>query len=168
IFVGLSALGLSVDPAFIVAGDALAGAALLAAMLAVALYQPRALPLLHAAGLVTAMIYLGIIPPTSIGSEFIGGSLGVDGQPVVVSDQLTRNIGVGLGLLFIAAGFWAARRWVATARIRSASWAAWGVIAPLVVLTALWFTFGNLDRDFLYAAVAALLVVAFAAGGEWI
>ncbi|TIX55833.1 MAG: DUF2339 domain-containing protein, partial [Mesorhizobium sp.] len=58
IFVGLSALGLSVDPAFIVAGDALAGAALLAAMLAVALYQPRALPLLHAAGLVTAMIYL--------------------------------------------------------------------------------------------------------------
>ncbi|RVD65017.1 DUF2339 domain-containing protein, partial [Mesorhizobium sp. M4A.F.Ca.ET.029.04.2.1] len=98
IFVGLSALGLSVDPAFTVAGDALAGAALLAAMLAVALYRPRALPLLHAAGLVTAMIYLGIIPPTSIGSEFIGGSLGVDGQPVVVSDQLTRHIGVGLGL----------------------------------------------------------------------
>ncbi|TIL55399.1 MAG: DUF2339 domain-containing protein, partial [Mesorhizobium sp.] len=101
-------------------------------------------------------------------SEFVGGSLGVDGQPVVVSDQLTRNIGVGLGLLFIAAGFWAAHRWVATGRIRSASWAAWGVIAPLVVLTALWFTFGNLDRDFLYAAVAVLLVVAFAASGEWI
>ncbi|RWF33023.1 DUF2339 domain-containing protein [Mesorhizobium sp.] len=168
IFVGLSALGLSVDPAFTVAGDALAGAALLAAMLAVALYRPRALPLLHAAGLVTAMIYLGIIPPTSIGSDIVGGSLGVDGQPVVVSDQLTRNIGVGLGLLFIAAGFWAARQWVATARIRSASWAAWAVIAPLVVLTALWFTFGNLDRDFLYAAVAALLVVTFAAGGEWL
>ncbi|TGS35649.1 DUF2339 domain-containing protein, partial [Mesorhizobium sp. M1D.F.Ca.ET.184.01.1.1] len=93
---------------------ALAGAALLAAMLAVALYRPRALPLLHAAGLVTAMIYLGLIPPTSIGSDIVGGSLGVDGQPVVVSDQLTRNIGVGLGLLFIAAGFWAARQWVAT------------------------------------------------------
>ncbi|WP_210237163.1 FGGY-family carbohydrate kinase, partial [Mesorhizobium sp. M3A.F.Ca.ET.174.01.1.1] len=74
--------------------EAAMGAALLAAMLAVALYQTRALPLLHAAGLVTAMIYLGIIPPTSIGSDIVGGSLGVDGQPVVVSDQLTRNIGV--------------------------------------------------------------------------
>ena len=116
----------------------------------------------------TVMIYLGIIPPTSIGSDFVGGSLGVDGQPAVVSDALTRNIGIGLGLLFIAAGFWAARRWAASTPIRAASWAAWGVIAPLVVLLALWFTFGNLDRDLLYAAVAALLVVVFAAGGEWI
>ncbi|TIT55198.1 MAG: DUF2339 domain-containing protein, partial [Mesorhizobium sp.] len=48
------------------------------------------------------------------------------------------------------------------------SWAAWGVIAPLVILLALWPTFGNLDRDFAYAAVAALLVVILAAGGEWI
>ena len=168
VFIGLSALALSVDPAFTAAGDALAGAIVLAAMLAAALYRPRALPLLHAAGLVTVMIYLGIIPPTTIGSDFVGGSLGVDGQPVVVSDALTRNIGIGLGLLFIAAGFWAARKWAATAWIRSASWAAWGVVAPLVVLLALWFTFGNLDRDLLYAAVAALLVVVFAAGGEWI
>ncbi|CAN7436842.1 DUF2339 domain-containing protein [Mesorhizobium sp. LjNodule214] len=167
-FVAFSALGLSVDPAFAAAGYALPGAVLLAAMLAVALCRQRALPLLHAAGLVTVMIYLGIIPPTTIGSDIVGGSLGVDGQPAVVSDALTRNIGIGLGLLFIAAGFWAARRWAATAWIRSASWAAWGVIAPLVVLLALWFTFGNLDRDLLYAAVAALLVVVFAVGGEWI
>ncbi|TIP68903.1 MAG: DUF2339 domain-containing protein, partial [Mesorhizobium sp.] len=45
---------------------------------------------------------------------------------------------------------------------------AWGVVAPLVILLALWLTFGNLDRDFVYAAIAALLVAAFAAGGEWI
>ncbi|TIM68883.1 MAG: DUF2339 domain-containing protein, partial [Mesorhizobium sp.] len=41
-------------------------------------------------------------------------------------------------------------------------------VAPLVILLALWFTFGNLDRDLVYAAVAALLVVVFATGGEWI
>ncbi|OWK20470.1 hypothetical protein AJ88_29150 [Mesorhizobium amorphae CCBAU 01583] len=95
-FVAFSALGLSVDPDFAAAGYALPGAVLLAAMLAVALYRPSALALLHAAGLVTVMIYLGIIPPTSIGSDIVGGSLGVDGQPAVVSDALTPTSASGL------------------------------------------------------------------------
>jgi len=168
LFVAFSALGLTVDPAFAAAGDALPGAVLLAAMVAVALYRPLALPLLYAAGLVTVLIYLGIIPPTSIVSDFSGGALGVDGLPVAKSNALTLRIGIALGLVFIGAGFWAARRFAATTRIRAASWAAWGVIVPLVILLALWFTFGNLDRDLVYAAVAALLVVIFAAGAEWI
>ncbi|PZV33217.1 DUF2339 domain-containing protein [Mesorhizobium kowhaii] len=168
LFVAFSALGLSVDPAFIAAGDALPGAVLIAAMVAVALYRPLALPLLYAAGLVTVMIYLGIIPPTSIASDFSGGALGVDGLPVATSNALTLRIGIALGLVFIGAGFWAAHRFAAATRIRAASWAAWGVIVPLVILLALWFTFGNVDRDLVYAAVAALLVVVFAAGSEWI
>lgn len=168
LFVAFSALGLSVDPVFAAAGDALPGAVLLIVMVTVALYRPLALPLLYAAGLVTVLIYLGIIPPTSIASDFSGGALGVDGAPVASANALSLRIGIGLGLVFVAAGLWAARRFVATAQIRAASWAAWGVIVPLVILLALWFTFGNLDRDFVYAAVAALLVLAFAAGGEWI
>jgi uncharacterized membrane protein len=168
LFVAFSALGLSVDPAFAAAGDALPGAVILAAMVAVALYRPLALPLLYAAGLVTVLIYLGIIPPTSVASDFSSGALGVDGQPVVVSDALTLRIGIALGLIFIGAGFWAARRFAAATQIRAASWAVWGVVVPLVILLALWFTFGNLDRDLAYAAVAALLVVVFAASGEWI
>jgi uncharacterized membrane protein len=126
-FVGVSAMALFVDPVYAAAGDALPGAALITALVAVALYRPRALALLHAAGLATVLVYLGIIPPTSIAPDFFGGSLGVD-----------------------------------------ATWTAWGIIAPLVILLTLWFTFGNLDRDLAYAAVAALLVVVFAAGGEWI
>lgn len=168
LFIAFSALGLSVDPVFAAAGDALPGAVLIAAMVAVALYRPPALPLLYAAGLVTVMIYLGIIPPTSIASDFSAGALGVDGLPVATSNALTLRIGIALGLVFIGAGFWAARRFAAATQIRAASWAAWGVIVPLVVLLALWFTFGNLDRDFVYAAAAALLVVVFAAGSEWI
>lgn len=167
LFVAFSALGLSVDPAFAAAGDALPGAVVLAAMLAVALYRPLALPLLYAAGLVTVLIYLGIIPPTTMVSGFSSAALGVDGVPVAASSALTLRLGIALGLVFIGAGLWAARRF-ATARTRAASWAAWGVIVPLVILVALWSAFGNLDRDFVYAAVAALLVVAFAAGGEWI
>ncbi|RVB72292.1 MULTISPECIES: DUF2339 domain-containing protein [unclassified Mesorhizobium] len=167
-FVGLSAMALFVDPAYAAAGDALPGAALIAALVAVALYRPLALALLHAAGLATVLVYLGIIPPTSVASDFSGGALGVDGLTATVSDTLMLRIGIALGLVFIGAGFWAARRFAASAHIRAASWAAWGVIAPLVILLALWFTFGNLDRDLVYAAVAALLVVVFAAGGEWV
>ncbi|RUT95621.1 DUF2339 domain-containing protein, partial [Mesorhizobium sp. USDA-HM6] len=44
-FVALTALGLSVDPVFAKAGYALHGAVLLTALVAVALYRPRALPL---------------------------------------------------------------------------------------------------------------------------
>ncbi|ESY66052.1 DUF2339 domain-containing protein [Mesorhizobium sp. M0051] len=168
LFVAFSALGLSVDPVFIAAGDALPGAVVIAALVAVALYRPLALPLLYAAGLITVLIYLGIIPPTSIVSDLSGGALGVDGLPVAMSNALTMRIGIALGLVFMGAGFWAARRFAAGTQIRPASWAAWGVIVPLVILVALWFTFGNLDRDFVYAAVAALLVVVFAGGGEWI
>ncbi|TGQ66751.1 DUF2339 domain-containing protein [Mesorhizobium sp. M00.F.Ca.ET.186.01.1.1] len=167
-FVAFSALGLSVDSTFVAAGYALPGALVLVALVATALYRPRAVPLLHAAGLVTVMIHLGIIPPTTIGSNLSQANVGFDGLPVSTGNDLTLRIGIGLGLVFAGAGFWAARRFAASAQIRAACWAAWGVIVPLFILLALWFTFGNLDRDLAYAAVAALAVVAFAAGGEWV
>ncbi|MBZ9868987.1 DUF2339 domain-containing protein [Mesorhizobium sp. CA15] len=165
-FIALSALGLSVDPAFASAGDALHGAILLAALVAVALYRPRALPLVFAAGIATVMIYLGIIPPATIGANAL--DVGLDAQLLASSDVLTFRIGVALGMIFLAAGFWAARRFAAAAPLRAACWAAWGVIAPLVVLLALWLTFGDIDRDLGYALPALLLALAFAAGGEWI
>ncbi|MER8386026.1 DUF2339 domain-containing protein [Mesorhizobium sp. M1380] len=167
-FVALSALALFVDPVFAAAGDALQGAALVAALVAVALYRPQALALLHAAGLATVLVYLGIIPPTTIASDFSSGALGVDGMPVVASDALMLRVGIALGLVFIGAGFWAARRFAASGWLRAATWAAWSAVAPLVILLALWSTFGNLDRDLAYAAVAAVLVGVFVAGGEWI
>ncbi|MBZ9820944.1 DUF2339 domain-containing protein [Mesorhizobium sp. CA4] len=165
-FIALSALALSVDPAFASAGDALHGAVLLVTLVAAALYRPRALPLVFAAGIATVLIYLGIIPPATIGANAL--DVGLDAQPLASSDVLTFRIGIALGLVFLAAGFWAARRFAATAPARGACWAAWGVIVPLVVLTALWLTFGDIDRDFGYALPALLLALAFAAGGEWI
>ncbi|QKC84664.1 DUF2339 domain-containing protein [Mesorhizobium sp. NZP2077] len=167
-FVAFSALGLSVDSTLVAAGDALPGALVIVALVATALYRPRALPLLHAAGVVSVMIYLGIIPPATIGSDLSQGNIGFDGLQVAAGNPLTLRIGLGLGLVFIGAGFWAARRFAAVAQIRAACWAAWGIAAPLVIMLALWLTYGNLDRDLADAAVAALLVVVFAAGGEWI
>lgn len=168
VFVAFSALGLSVDTTLVAAGGALPGALVLVALVATALYRPRALPLLHAAGVVSVMIYLGIIPPATIGSDISQGNIGFDGMPVAAGNPWTLHIGIGLGMVFIGAGFWAARRFAATTQVRAACWAAWGVAAPLVILLALWFAYGNLDRDLAYAAVAALLVVVFAAGGEGI
>lgn len=168
VFVAFSALGLSVDMTLVAAGGALPGATVLVALVATALYRPRALPLLHAAGVVSVMIYLGIIPPATIGSDISQGNIGFDGMPVAAGNPWTLHIGIGLGLVFIGAGFWAARRFAATAQVRAACWAAWGVAAPLVILLTLWLAYGNLDRDLAYATVAALLVVVFAAGGEWI
>lgn len=168
VFVAFSALGLSVDKTLVAAGGALPGAFVLVALVATALYRPRALPLLHAAGVVSVMIYLGIIPPATIGSDLAQGNIGFDGMPVAAGNPWTLHIGIGLGLVFIGAGFWAARRFAATAQVRAACWAAWGVAAPMVILLTLWLAYGNLDRDLAYAAVAALLVVVFAAGGEWI
>ncbi|MER9184071.1 DUF2339 domain-containing protein, partial [Mesorhizobium sp. M0767] len=167
-FVGLSALALFVDPAFAAIRGALPGAALVAALVAVALYRPRALALLHAAGLATVLVYLGIIPPTTIASDFSGGALGVDGMPVVGSDALMLRVGIALGLVFIGAGFWTARRFASAGWLRAAAWAGWSAVAPLVILLALWSAFGNLDRDLAYAGVAAVLVGVFVAGGEWI
>jgi uncharacterized membrane protein len=137
-------------------------------MIAVALFRPLALPLLYAAGSAAVLIYLGIIPPASVSSEFAIGVLGVDATPVAASTALTLRIGIALGLVFIGSGLWAARRFAAAPQVRAASWAAWAVIVPLVVLLALWSAFGNLDRDLAYAAVALLLVAVFATGGEWI
>lgn len=168
VFVAFSALGLSVDSTLVAAGDALPGALVIVALVATALYRPRAVPLLHAAGVVSVMIYLGIIPPATIGSDLSQGNIGFDGLQVAAGNPLTLRIGIGLGLVFVGAGFWAARRFAAVAQIRAACWAAWGIAAPLVIMLALWLTYGNLDRDLAYAAVAALLVVVFAAGGEWI
>ncbi|MGT2468121.1 hypothetical protein ACVOMV_30100 [Mesorhizobium atlanticum] len=37
-----------------------------------------------------------------------------------------------------------------------------------MVLTALWLTFGDIDRDLGYALPALLLMLVFAVGGEWI
>ncbi|ESZ54207.1 DUF2339 domain-containing protein [Mesorhizobium sp. L103C131B0] len=168
VFVAFSALGLSVDTTLVAAGGALPGAFVLVALVATALYRPRALSLLHAAGVVSVMIHLGIIPPTTIGSDITQGNIGFDGMPVAAGNPLTLRIGIALGLVFIGAGFWAARRFAASARVRAACWAAWGVASPLLILLTLWFAYGNLDRDLVYAAIAALLVVVFAAGGEWI
>ncbi|MGB3539940.1 MAG: DUF2339 domain-containing protein [Mesorhizobium sp.] len=168
VFVAYSAFVLFIHPTYAQAGGAWPAALVLAALLVTALFRQRALPLLHAAGAVSVVVYLLAMPFASISFDFTEFQRGFEGIQAVTANAPMGRIGTVLGMLFMAAGFWAARRFAAAAVVRSASWAAWAVIVPLVVLLSTWVDFGNLDRDFFYAAIAAALVVVFSAGGEWI
>jgi uncharacterized membrane protein len=136
-------------------------------MLATALFRYRALPLLYAAGVATGLIYLSVLPSTAEWADFSAGSFAVDGTPVVLSPNPLTWIGAVLGVVFAAAGFWAARR-IVRHSWHSASWAAWGVAVPLFVMLTLWVGFGDIDVDLPRAAVAALLSFVFVAAAEWI
>jgi len=168
VFVAYSAFILFMHPHYVAAGGAWPGALLLAALPATALYRQRALPLLHAAGAVTAVLYLLLTPLASVSFDFSDFRHGFEGIRAVTSDAPMGRIGAVLGLLFLVAGLWSARRLATAGSSHAASWAAWAVAAPLLILFSTWTAFGDLDRDLAYAALAALLVVAFAAGGEWI
>lgn len=167
-FLGLGVLMLFVNVRLAEQSGHVYGTALVLAMLAVALLRPLALPVLHVAGIATALAFFVILPFDALSMVLYGDQLILDGMPSVATDAPMRLVGALLGVVFAAAGFWSARRWAASHPVRAASWAGWGVAVPLVVLGCLWLTFGNIDRDLFYAALALLLVVVAAAGGEWI
>lgn len=168
VFVGYSAFILFMHPLYAAAGGAWPGALVIAALLGAALYRQRALPLLHAAGAVTVVLYLLLLPAASISFDLSEFRRTFDGFQTVAADASMGRIGAALGLLFVAVGLWAARRLTATMPVRAASWAGWAVAVPLVVLFSTWVDFGNLDRDLFYAAIAAALLIVFVAGAEWL
>ncbi|HEV2900487.1 MAG TPA: DUF2339 domain-containing protein [Pseudaminobacter sp.] len=166
--VALAALSLLINPDYQAAGGALYGAILVAAMVAIALYRPGALALLHAAGAASVAAYARAALSGSFAFDFAGGSLAIEGFPTAPFSRLMPYIGVAIGALFLAAGLWSARNLAASAPVRGAHWAAWTAAAPLVILTAVWIISGNPDRDYGLAAVALLLGVILAVGGEMI
>lgn len=167
-FVAVTALVLFIHPTYAALGGPLRGTLLLLGMLAVALYRPAAVSMLFAAGFAVVLIYLRNAIGGTFDLELPIGGLTVEGLPIEVAGSTLTRIGWGLGLVFAGAGFWNARRQVVAAPLRAASWAGWGVAVPLVVLFSLWIAYGNPDRDLVRALVAAVLVAAFVAGGEWI
>ncbi|MDP3898060.1 MAG: DUF2339 domain-containing protein [Mesorhizobium sp.] len=166
LFVAVSATAMMADPVLANAWGDVFGALLIAAMVAVALHRPAGVPLLFGAGIATIVVYTGHALTGSFAFGFLDGGVFVDGLPMPAATSLTRWIGLGLGVLFLATGFQSARQHVAGEPIRAAIWAGWGALVPLVVLASLWFAFGNVDVDLGYASVALVLTVLLAAGGE--
>lgn len=166
IFGGMAALGLLADPVFSVGTGAVYGLLLVATMVAVARLRAGAVPLLHAGGAAAVFTHLRLLPATSVSIEFSGGELAVDGLPVEPLMAPDLWISIVLATLLLVAGFESARRLAASAASRAAVWSGWGALVPLVAVGALWLAFGNLDRDYGYAAVAFGLMVVLVAGGE--
>jgi uncharacterized membrane protein len=166
--VALAALSLLINPDHQAAGGALYGAVLIAAMVAVALYRPGALALLHAAGAASVAAYARAALTGSFAFDFAGGSLVIEGFPATPFSALMPYVGTAIGALFLAAGLWSARNFAASAPVRGAHWAGWAALAPLAILAAVWIIYGNPDRDYSLAIVALLLGAILTAGGEMI
>lgn len=128
--VALAALSLLINPDYQAAGGALYGAILIAAMVAVALYRPGALALLHAAGAASVAAYVRAALSGTFAFDFAGGSLVVEGFPAAPFSTLMPYIGATIGALFLTTGLWSARNLAASAPVRGAHWAGWAAAAP--------------------------------------
>ena len=166
VFVGLVSAGLMADPAMQSLGGIWPGAALLIAMVAIAVWRAEALALLYGAGVFAALVFLQSGLAGVFEFEVAGQAVIVDGFPVDASAGPLFYPGILLALVFFAVGVWQARRLVATAQAIAASWAAFAVLVPLIVVCAFWLALGDPNIDLRYATAALVLSIALAAGGE--
>jgi uncharacterized membrane protein len=164
-FVALTSATLFLDAEIGASGGTDYAAFFVAAMVAVAFWRAPAIALLHAAGAAVAIVFLRNAFSGTFDFDFMGEPVTLEGFPLAAAGRAEiLRAGIALGVVFAAAGLWSA--WRLASATRAAVWAAWGVIAPLVILFSSWVAFGNLDRDTSYALIALLLAVAFAAAGE--
>src|SRR5690606_17763344 len=133
-------------------GGAACGAALLGGMLVIALYRSTALPLLHAAGAATVLVYAGAAAAGSFHLVFPAASVSIEAAPVSPFLDALRPAGLVLAISFLVAGLSHGSRIVAARPLRAAMWAGWAAAVPTVILFALWVLFGNIDRDPYHAA----------------
>ncbi|RLP25383.1 DUF2339 domain-containing protein [Mesorhizobium sp. YM1C-6-2] len=165
-FLAVTAALLLAVPQYQAMGGVSYGAVLIFAMLLVAFYRPAALPLLHAAGIATVLVFAQAALTGSFVFRVSGGEVSVDGFAASPFVSVLRPAGIVLAILFLVDGFWSAGRSIGASPARAAAWAGWGALTPLVVLASLWVAFGNLDRDLGYAVAALVLIAIFAVGGE--
>jgi len=163
----ITALILNTNSDLIIAGGIPYGDALIIAMLGVALWRSSALPLMFGAAAAVVLIYFRNAASGTFSFELAGEGVIIDGLPVIpLSSSLWPD--VGMAALFVATGLWAARRFASTGGYRAAAWAAAAVVPTLAILFSNWLSFGNLDTDYLRAAIFAALTLALIAGSEWI
>ena len=168
VLIGIAALGLGVDPLMSAAGGTWLSAILLIALVVVAVYRYGAIPLLYASGVATILIYIQSAFGGDFDVDLLGGEVSIDGLPVSAASVNFVPLGLAIGAVFLGAGLWMARKFVAVSRYRAGSWAGWAALVSLVILAATWLAFGNIDRDFGYAFAGLVVTLLLVAGGEWV
>ena len=168
VFVALAALVIVANTALAPTTGMGTAAALLLGLLAAALYRETAVAALFAAAAATMLIYLHIGLGGTFEITLFHETLAIEGTRSDVPAGSARLWGATLSLAFLAAGLWSARRHAQDWPVRAAAWSLFAALVPLAVLTAVWVSFGNLDRDLSHAALALALAIALAAGAEFV
>ncbi|MCO6389589.1 DUF2339 domain-containing protein [Aliihoeflea aestuarii] len=139
---------------------------LLVAMVAVAMWRPRAIALLHAAGATAIMIQAWDYFDGSFYLLADGGTLALDGAwPLTVGLVFAPYSGMIAALVLIA-GVFMARQIVAESAARAAAWAFWAAALPLVTVAATWVLMGNLNIDWRFAFLSFVLAGVLAVCAE--
>ncbi len=127
--------------------------------------KPNALPLLIAAGVSTMLwqlwAYFGDFDlMLAIDGVVVEGAAEASSRAIVPASW-------AVAALFLVAGIWQARRLAADSARPAAVWVLFAALVPLLVTTLMWTGFGNINRDFGYAAIYIVLAGALVAGGEY-
>ncbi|HWK65601.1 MAG TPA: DUF2339 domain-containing protein [Rhizobiaceae bacterium] len=168
VFVPVTAFLLFAFPSVRETGGMAVATLSIAALIATALYRAPALPTLFGGGVASVLAYAYVAFGGSAEFELFTGGLAIEQNPAGLFSTAAIRYGALLGAVFVASGFWKASRLVGSDGFRAAAWMACAVIVSLVILAALWFAFGNPDRDYVYALVAFVLAAIFAIGADWI
>lgn len=167
-FVGLTALSLAIDPRLTDSGGMAVATVLIAGLLGVACYRRLAIPTLFGAGAAALLAYAYVGLGGTFLIELFSGTVAFEGTSPAPLGTTAIRYGIVLALIFVAAGLWGAWRFASMGRYRAVAWAGWGVVVPLAVLGSTWIAFGNLDRDYSYAAAGLLIAAVLVAGAEWV
>lgn len=137
-------------------------AAIIAILLAAAVWRTQALPLLHSAGVAAVMMVL----PVAVNRLEYPDM--VDYPPALAEINALWPAGWALLALFLGAGLFVAARLVVAQPIRAAQWTGWAAIVPITVVASYWAIVGSPDIDLRYAALALALTLIYAAAAEYL
>lgn len=168
IFVGLSAVLLFAFPSVRDTGGPAVASMSIAMLTASAFYRAAALPTLIGAGVAAIVSYTYVALGGLVDLELFTGGLVIEQYVGSLSAGDAIRWGIVLGTIFALGGFWKGHRFAASDRLSAGTWMVFATAVPLVILIAIWFAFGNLDRDYPYALVALFLAVTYAGASEWI
>jgi uncharacterized membrane protein len=137
-----------------------------AMMIAIAVWRPRAMSLLHAAALSAMLIQLWDFADAALNLIFDGGSISFVGAWPVTLSATFAPYAAAIALLFLVAGFPMASRTVGRRPKQALAWAFWAAAVPLLTTTSLWISFGDLDIDWRFALPSLALVACLVASSD--
>ncbi|MEX0955542.1 MAG: DUF2339 domain-containing protein [Rhizobiaceae bacterium] len=169
-FIALTAVNMAVDLSHVAQNGRHYAAGMIIALVLLAVFRDWAISLFIAALAAVILIYGNAFAGIPVDIALWKQHVTIHGPDAWAGMSSPPSIfwGLSVGLVFLACGFWQARKLVATAPNLSALWLSSAAIVPFLVLMMNWVAFGNLDKDLGHAFAAFCLAGLFAAAAEWL